>query len=268
MPYIAVNGINLHYQERGKGKPLLLVMGITADLSVWEKHVSYWEQSYRCILFDNRGVGLSDKPEGPYTTAQMADDGAALLQALNISKAAVVGVSMGGAIALQLAIRHSDLIESIVLMCPWASCDRKAEAIFKHVMHAKAHLRPEQFSNFVQLLIFHKSTWDDDSEYNDLMEGQKEAALAGMQQPLHGLEGQAHACISHNVVANLPDIKKPALVIGGKEDQFIPEWMANEVANGIPNSELHLYENAGHAFHWEKLEDFNPRVLNWLNENY
>ncbi|MBC6999762.1 alpha/beta hydrolase [Cytophaga sp. FL35] len=268
MPITTVNGIKLNYQERGKGKPLLLIMGITADHSVWEKHVSFWEQNYRCILFDNRGVGLSDKPEGPYTTAQMADDGAALLKSLEIENAAIVGVSMGGAIALQLAIRHQDMVNALVLMCPWASCDRKAEAIFTHMMHAKAHLRPEHFSNFVQTLIFHKSTWDDDQEYDGLIQGQKEAALAEIQQPLHGLEGQAHACISHNVVAQLPSIKVPALVIGGKEDQFIPEWMAKEVAHGISKSELHLYEDAGHAFHWEKLDDFNTRVLNWLNMNY
>lgn len=268
MPYLKANGIQLHYEERGSGKPLLLIMGITADLSVWEKHVSYWEKHYRCILFDNRGVGLSDKPEGPYTTAQMADDSAALLEALGIPEAAVVGVSMGGAIALQLAIRHPGSVASLVLMCPWASCDRKTEAVFRHMMHAKAHLRPEHFSNFVQQLIFHKTTWDDDAEYEGLIAGQKEAALAETPQPLHGLEGQAHACISHHVVDQLPEIKVPSLVIGGKDDQFIPEWMALEVANGIPDSDIHLYENAGHAFHWEKLEDFNPRVLDWLNAKY
>lgn len=268
MSFIAANGIQLYYEERGAGKPLLLIMGITAPCSVWEKHVAFWETHYRCILFDNRGVGASDKPEGPYTTAQMADDCAALLEALQISKAAVVGVSMGGAIALQLAIRHPTKVAAMVLMCPWASCDRKGEAIFKHMMHAKAHLRPEQFANFVQLLIFHKSTWDDDAAYKGLLESQKEAALQADQQPLHGLEGQALACISHHVVEQLPQIKIPCLVIGGKDDQFIPEWMVIEVAEGIPNSALHLYENAGHAFHWEHLNDFNTRVVKWLQEKY
>lgn len=268
MSFVNANGIQLYYEERGTGQPLLLIMGITATCSVWENHVSFWEKHFRCILFDNRGVGASDKPEGPYTTAQMADDSAALLDALQVSSAAIVGVSMGGAIALQLAIRHPEKVEAMVLMCPWASCDRKGEAIFKHMMHAKAHLRPEQFANFIQLLIFHKSTWDNDTEYDGLLEGQNGAALEAMPQPLHGLEGQAYACISHNVVNQLPQIESPSLVIGGKQDQFIPEWMAREVHKGIPNCDLHLYDNAGHAFHWEHLEDFNPRVLDWLNKNY
>ncbi|MGS0524432.1 alpha/beta fold hydrolase [Zobellia nedashkovskayae] len=82
------------------------------------------------------------------------------------------------------------------------------------------------------------------------------------------MEAQAEACINHNVVAQLSQIKSPTLVIGGKQDMFVPEWMVREVSDGISNSELHLYDNAGHAFHWEKLDDFNPRVLNWLKANY
>ena len=217
MPYVHANGMNLYYEERGSGDPLLLVMGITAPGSVWEKHVAYWEQHYRCILVDNRGVGFSDKPQGPYTTAEMADDHAALLEKIGIFSAAVVGVSMGGTIAQQLALRHPERVKAMVLMCPWARCDRRGEAIFKHMMHAKAHLRPEDFSNFVQLLIYHKSSWDEDKVYEELLQGQQGAAIDPFPQPLHGLEGQAHACITHDVLAELPKIKQPCLVIGGMD---------------------------------------------------
>ncbi len=266
MPYVRANGINLYYEERGSGEPLLLIMGITAPGSVWEKHVALWELHFRCILLDNRGVGFSDKPEGPYTTAEMADDCAGLMDALNIPKARVAGVSMGGTIAMQLALRHPEKVGAMVLMCPWARCDRKTEAVFRHMMHAK-RLRPEEFSNFVQQLIWHPSSWDNDTVYDELMRAQREAAIDPFPQPLHGLEGQGHACISHNVLAELPKIKHPCLVIGGKEDMFIPAWMVTEVAEAIPNSELHLYDSAGHVFHWEQIEDFNPRALNWLKKH-
>ncbi|MEQ9437575.1 MAG: alpha/beta hydrolase [Cyclobacteriaceae bacterium] len=266
MPYVQANGIQLFYEERGTGDPLLLIMGITAPGSVWEKHVASWEQQFRCIFFDNRGVGLSDKPAGPYTTAQMGDDCAGLLEALDIPIARVAGVSMGSTIAMQLALRHPDKVSAMVLMCPWARCDRKGEAVFRHMMHAK-RLRPEEFSNFIQQLIYHKSSWDDDAVYQDLMQSQQAEASNPFPQPLHGLEGQAHACIQHQVLAELPSIEQPCLVIGGKEDQFIPAWMAQEVAAAIPDSTLHLYDEAGHAFHWEKIEDFNPRVLKWLIEH-
>src|SRR6476661_2274746 len=104
MPIIQTNGIELYYEEQGTGEPLLLIMGITATGSVWEKHVSYWSSYFRCITADNRGVGQSGIPEGPYTTEQMADDYAGLLDALQIDKVAVVGCSMGSTIAQQLAI--------------------------------------------------------------------------------------------------------------------------------------------------------------------
>lgn len=267
MPYVDSNGIKMYYEERGSGNPLLLIMGVTAPGSVWEDHSSYWEDHFRCIQVDNRGVGRTDKPEPPYTMAQMADDYAGLLDALNIAKAKVVGVSMGSPIAQQLALRHPEKVSCLVQMCPWARCDRKTEAIFRHMVRAKAHLRPEHFQHFIQMLIFDKTSWDDDEVYQDLIEGQQEAAVDPMPQPLHGLKGQAEACINYNVLGELPNITQSSLVIGGEEDMFIPKWMAHEVAEALPNSELHLYKNSGHAFHWENIGDFNLRVCNWLKRN-
>ncbi|MEX2600202.1 MAG: alpha/beta hydrolase [Balneolaceae bacterium] len=264
MPYADSNGIKLYYEERGSGDPLLLIMGITAPGSVWEEHVSFWEKEFHCILFDNRGVGQSDKPEGPYTSEQMADDASGLLRSLQIPEANVAGVSMGSIIAQQLAIRHSDQVRSLVLMCPWARCDHRTEAVFRHLMHIKAHLRPEQFQHFIQYLIFDRSSWDNEEQRVEFEEGQQAASTNPNPQPLHGLEGQAEACIRHDVLNQLPSISQPALVIGGEEDRFVPAWMVREVAEQIPNSSLHLYEDAGHAFHWEQLDDFNSRVLDWL----
>jgi len=267
MPHIHTNGINLYYEERGSGAPLLLIMGITASGAVWEKHAAYWEKDFRCIIGDNRGVGLSDKPAGPYTSAQMADDYAGLLDSLQMQNVRVVGCSMGSIIAQQLALRHPEKVHSLVLMCPWARCDNTAKAIFQHLMHCKAKLAPEEFSLFIQLLIYSKSSWDSDIIYAELEESRKQAAIDPLPQPLPGLEGQAVACITHNVLGELSKIRQPTFIIGGKEDIFTPVWMAKEVAEGIPDTELFLYEKSGHAFHWENISDFNPRVRNWLINN-
>lgn len=267
MPHIYTNGINLYYEERGSGDPLLLIMGITAPGSVWEKHAAYWEKDFRCIIADNRGVGLSDKPAGPYTTAQMADDYAGLLEALQLPKVRVVGCSMGSTVAQQLAIRHPEKVQSLVLMCTWARCDNTARAVFQHMMHCKARFRPEEFSLYIQLLIYSKSSWDNQLLYAELEDGRLQASIDPQPQPLHALEGQAAACITHDVLRELDAIRSPALVIGGRDDTFTPPWMAEEVAGAIPNAALHLYEKSGHAFHWENLEDFNPRVRDWLIAN-
>ena len=266
MPIVETNGIKLYYEERGSAsaQPLLLIMGITAPGSVWEPHVAYWEKYFRCIVVDNRGVGKTDKPAGPYTTSQMADDYAGLLDALNLEKVKVVGCSMGSTIAQQLAIRHPQKVSSLVLMCPWARCDNVAKAIFQHIMTCKARFRPEEFSHYIQLLIYSKASWDDEKVAAELAEGRQQAAIGAEPQPLHALEGQAWACITHNALESLPTLTQPALVIGGKEDIFTPVWMAEEVAKAIPKADLYLYEKAGHIFHFEKLEDFNERVKSWL----
>lgn len=264
MPIINSNGIDLFYEERGSGDPLLLIMGITAPGSTWEKHVAAWEKDFRCILVDNRGVGKSGKPPGPYTTAQMADDCAGLLNVLQLEKVRVVGCSMGSIIAQQLVLRHPDKVQSMVLMCPWARCDNTAKAIFQHMVDCKARLRPEEFSLYIQLLIFSKKSWDDKEINSNLLEDRKNAALDPNPQPFLGLEGQAAACVNHDVHAELGKIKAPTLVIDGEEDAFTPSWMTREVAEGIPDAELYLYKESGHAFHWENLDDFNPRVRDWL----
>ncbi|MEM7394429.1 MAG: alpha/beta hydrolase [Verrucomicrobiota bacterium] len=264
MPTVETNGINMFYDEVGSGDPLICIMGITAPGAVWEAHVEAWQEHFRCIMGDNRGVGSSDKPVGPYSSAMMADDYAGLMDALGIEKARVVGCSMGSIIAQQMALRHPDKVQSMVLMCPWARCDRYAKSVFKHMMDCKARLRPEEFMEWVQLLIFTKPFWDNDDAYQSIIDGRGDAANNPAPQPLHALEAQAAACIDHDVVDQLGDIQCPALVIDGKDDIFTPTWMTKEVADGIPNSDLHLYDGAGHAFHWECMDDFNPRTTEWL----
>ncbi|WP_114751189.1 alpha/beta fold hydrolase [Pleomorphovibrio marinus] len=264
MPIIQSNGINVFYEERGQGAPLLLIMGITAPSSVWEKHVEEWEKHFRCILIDNRGVGKSDKPAGSYTTAMMADDCAGVLNHLGLENTHVVGVSMGSTIAQQLALRHPSLVGKMVLMCPWARCDAKAKSIFLHMKDCKARLRPEEFATYVQLLIWSKNTWDDEEAYQQLMEDRKNAANDPSPQPLIGLEGQADACINHSVLEELSILDHQVLVVGGEVDEFTPIWMTKEVAAAIPKAQLHIYQGSGHAFHWENLENFNYLVKNWL----
>lgn len=221
-------------------------------------------KNFRCIIVDNRGVGFSDKPAGPYSTEQMADDCAGLLKMLHIREARVVGCSMGGTIAQQLAIRHPGKVRSMVLMCSWARCGPSTRGIFEHMIHCKSRFRPEEFLLFIQLLIYSESSWNNQVLLTEMEEDRKQSSIEPQPQPLHALEGQVAACTNHDVGDDLQKIKIPALVLGGREDHFIPVRMAEEVAEAIPNAELYLFDTCGHAFHWEKLEEFNTMVNNWL----
>ena len=264
MPYVESNGIQMYYEEQGSGDPLIMIMGITANGATWEAHAADWSEKFRCIMPDNRGVGLSDKPTGDYSSEMMADDYAGLMDALGIEKARIVGVSMGSIIAQQLCLKHPEKVQSAVLMCPWSECDRYAKSTFEHMKVCKAHLDNKQFLEWIQLLIFTKPFWDNDEAYEGLVSGRDDFDANPTPQPLHGLKGQAAACINHNVTDQLGSISAPCLVISGKDDIFTPLWMGEQVSAGIPNCDSHFYNGAGHAFHWEVMDDFNPRVREWL----
>ena len=116
-------------------------------------------------------------------------------------------------------------------------------------------------------MIFTKPFWDNADAYASLLEGRAGFGVSPNPQPLHGLSGQAAACTTHDVVDQLPNISQKCLVIGGKDDIFTPMWMAEEVSGGIPDCDTYFYDNAGHAFHFEHMEDFNQRILDWLKAN-
>jgi pimeloyl-ACP methyl ester carboxylesterase len=265
MPKVKLKtGIEMAYTERGSGDPLVCIMGVTAPGAVWDAHAGAWEKHFRCILGDNRGVGDTDKPAGPYSTEMMADDYAALMDELGIKKARVVGCSLGSVVAQQLALRHPEKVQSVILMCTWARQDNYGRYVWAHLQKCKASFRPEDFLHYVQMLIFTKPWFDNPDCYSSMQEGLAGMAVNPAPQPVHAMEAQAAAAVNHDTLSQLKDIKCPTLVIGGKDDVFTPKWMSEEVAAGIPGSELHLYDNAGHAFHWECMDDFNPRTTEWL----
>jgi pimeloyl-ACP methyl ester carboxylesterase len=257
-------GIEMAYTEVGSGEPVICIMGVTAPGAVWEAHAAAWSKEFRCILGDNRGVGDTDKPAGPYTTEMMADDYAALMDELGIKQARVVGCSLGSVIAQQLCLRHPEKVKSAILMCTWARQDRFGLTTWEHMMKCKEHFSAGDFMHYVHMLIFTKPWFDNDDCWKAIQDGNASAGDNPNPQPVHAMHAQAAAAMTHNTLDQLQNVKCPVLVIGGKNDVFTPRWMGEETAAAIPGAELHLYDNAGHAFHWECLEDFNPRSTAWL----
>ena len=150
MPIMKCNEINISYEERGSGLPLILIMGLSARGAFWEEHILEYEKHFRCIIIDNRGAGDSDKPEGPYSTAMMAADVAALIRQLELGKCHVAGISMGGAIAQELALNNPELIRSLVIISSWAKCDAYAVQVFAHVKDMRQMSTPADFMKLLQ----------------------------------------------------------------------------------------------------------------------
>ncbi|WP_396657328.1 alpha/beta fold hydrolase [Microbacterium sp.] len=246
------DGVRIAWEERGSGKPLLLLMGLGADHSAWEPHVESWERTFRCILIDNRGAGASDAPDGPYTTARMADDAAEVLREVSAAPAGVVGISMGGAIAQQLALRHSELVDRIVITASWAGMNPVSEDVFDELRDARTAFSPEAFLRRLQLLIWSPPAYAE--RVAQLRADRETNAAGGMSDA--AFAAQVDACVGHDVRASLTELTAPVLITCGRADVFTPIAASEELAQLIPDSTTEVFAG-GHAHHWEELDRFN-----------
>ncbi len=263
MPIVDSNGIQIHYTERGQGgEPLILLMGLGADGSVWEEHVKAYERHYRCIMVDNRGAGGSSKPEGPYTTEAMARDVLGIMDALGIEKAHWSGISMGSAIAQHAALLAPDRVQSLTLNCSWTECDNYSARIFETFRAAYPVMPAGDFAKLLQLIIFTPAYHERSLE--DLLERQQGAVTNANPMPVHAFAAQCDACISHRTTGRLGAIQAPTLITVGDRDQFTPLHLSEAILREIPHAEFEVFEGSGHTHHWDSLERFNRVTLDFM----
>jgi pimeloyl-ACP methyl ester carboxylesterase len=260
MPTLRSNGIKIHYEERGSGDPLILIMGLGAPGGLWEEHTTFFEKRFRCILMDNRGAGGSSKPQGPYTTKIMADDTAGLMQVLGIENARVAGISMGSAIAQELALAYPKKVHSLVLISSWSRCDRYMHAVFEHFKKMRAIASPADFTQLLQLWIASAAYFEE--QFDKMVLDQNKAQENFM--PLHAFEAQCAACTTHNSFNRLDKITIPVLLTVGEADIFTPLRLTAEMHERLPTSEMLVFHGRGHIHHWEDLEKFNEAAFQFL----
>ena len=269
-----VDSIELYYEESGTGDPLLLIMGLAADSTAWMFQVPDFSKRYRTIVFDNRGVGRSSKPPGPYTIHLMADDAVALLDTLDIRRAHVLGVSMGGMIAQELAIRHPDRVRGLVLACTYPEPDAEVERQrefgiqqFGGTVTASGEMRidltaldPLMFFQHLLPRVFNQSFID--SELPRLMQLFAGALQYGFS--MEAILGQMAAVMGHRATDRLHQIKAPTLVITGDADLLISPGNSDVLARSIPGAKLVKVPGGSHGFNLETPDVFNRHVLDFL----
>jgi len=269
-----VDSIELYYEEKGSGDPLLLIMGLAADSTAWMFQVPDFAKRYRTVTFDNRGVGRSAKPPGPYTIHLMADDAAALLDALDIRRAHVLGVSMGGMIAQELAIRHPERVRGLILACtfpePDADVERQREfgmQQFGGTVTASGEMQidlsaldPLMFFQHLLPRVFNQSFID--TELPRLMQLFAGALQYGFS--MEAILGQVAAVMGHRATDRLHQIKAPTLVITGDADLLISPGNSDVLARSIPGAKLVKVPGGSHGFNLETPEVFNRHVLDFL----
>ena len=256
--YVESGSTRIAYRSVGQGAPVLLIMGLGADGTAWQLHVQEFAKHFRCIVPDNRGAGGSDAPVGPYSTAQMADDCAAVLLAASDRPANVVGISMGGTIAQELALNHPSLVSRMVLVSSWCRCDPFLADMFHHLREAQAALMPDDFAELLQLRIWSPLYYSAHAE--ELRNTRRETKTA--MSPA-AFAAQCAACISHDALARLEGVTAPTLITAGNNDSFTVLDRALEVQEAIRGSRLEVLPG-GHAHHWEALKDFNDLTISWL----
>jgi len=269
-----VDPIELYYEEHGSGEALLLIMGLAADSTAWLFQIPDFAEHYRTIVFDNRGVGRSSKPPGPYTIHEMADDTAGLLDAIGVARAHVLGVSMGGMIAQELALRHPEHVRSLVLACTYPEPDAEIEqqrqfsvSQFGGTITATGETRidvaaldPLLFFQHLLPRVFNQSFID--RELPKLMQLFSGALQWGFS--MEAILGQVAAAMGHRATDRLHRIGVPTLVITGDADLLIPPGNSRVLAENIPGAKLVMVPGGSHGFNFETPEIFNREVLAFL----
>jgi pimeloyl-ACP methyl ester carboxylesterase len=269
-----VDSIQLYYEEHGSGDPLLLIMGLAADSTAWLFQIPDFARHYRTIAFDNRGVGRSAKPPGPYTIHGMADDAAGLLDVLRIERAHVVGVSMGGMIAQELALRHPDRVRGLVLGCTFPEPDADAErqrqfSLAQFGGHVTATgeteidvsaVDPLAFFQHLLPRVFNQSFID--SELPKLLQIFGGALQYGFS--MEAILAQVGATQAHDTLDRLGRIAAPTLVLTGDSDLLIPPTCSDTLAARIPDAKLAKIPGGSHGFNFETPDVFNRAVLDFL----
>jgi pimeloyl-ACP methyl ester carboxylesterase len=262
MPHAGVNGQNLYYEVHGEGEPLVIVMGLSADLLAWALQIPEWSKHYRVIAIENRDVGRSSYADGPYEIEDMADDTLALADELGLDDFHLLGLSMGGAISQRVALKAPERVRSLTLCVTWGGAGPYG-AEKSRLMGAQAQrmTREEHIENLMLVTM--------SEGFYANAEGVKwlrNLMLANPHpQKVEGFVRQLDACGRHEVRDRLGEIATPTHVIGAEHDVLVSPWKSTELAELIPGAELTMLERAPHAVNIEAAEGFNDAVLGFLS---
>jgi len=263
---VHANGIDLYYEEHGEGEPLLLIMGWGGNAATWKPQIPGLAQRFRVIAFDNRGVGRSTAPADPYSIPVMAEDALGLLDALDVPRAHIFGISMGGMIAQELALRHPERLDTLVLGCTSpggrrAVGFRELQRNIQEFEKTNGDDVPDMawFSDFLKRLWTDRALAMSDTNLQDFV-----LSLIRFPATPHGLHNQAEAIARHDAYSRLRHIEHPTLVITGDKDQLIDFENSFVLARRIPNAEVRIFPGLKHAFHLEQPELVNSVIIDFI----
>jgi pimeloyl-ACP methyl ester carboxylesterase len=254
VPVVSAGSVQIEYERSGTGPPLLLIMGMSGSRLTWgEPFLDQLRPDFDTIVYNHRGIGASSRMEQPFTIGDLAEDAARLLDALELQSADVMGISMGGMVAQELALAHPERLRSLVLGCTYSGgpgSSRTSEDVWQGIADAMASGDRERALRTAWEANVSAAFAQDDDAYARFNANARQIPVA-----VAVIMAQAQAILGHDTSGRLPQLRVPTLVVHGTEDQMVPVSNAHMIAGLIPGSQLEILEGVGHLFFWEQPED-------------
>jgi pimeloyl-ACP methyl ester carboxylesterase len=263
MAIAEVNGHRLYYEIAGEGEPLLCVHGLACDTLAWIPQLEAFSSEYRTVIFDNRDVGQSSMSDGDYEIADMARDALALADELELDSFHLVGISMGGAIAQEIALQAPDRVRTLTLAVTFPAGSNYARRLGEVWGSRVRQISHEQHVDELMLLNHSEGFF----ENPDMVEFIRSAMVGNPnRQAPEAFCRQIAACGRHDTRDRLGTLSMPTHVIGGEYDVLVPIWKSREIAGLIPGAKLTILPEAPHGLSLERAEEFNAAVLGFIRE--
>jgi aminoacrylate hydrolase len=262
MPRISIGDCQLYYERQGHGFPVLFASGLGGHASFWREQVPAFARSFDVVAHDMRGVGQSDALRMAYTVEGNAADMIALMDALRIERAHVIGHATGSAVAQVLAIEHPERLASVVLSAGWARQDPYLRRIYNLRRELLTQLGPAAYVQASTLMLYPASWIAKNNEALRQMESQQ---LAGFKPEI--VLSRIDALLAFDRAADLPRVKTPALVIAAEDDFVNPSYLSDELARLIPGAEAKFFSQGGHCFMQVSPREFNQAVMPFLEQH-
>ena len=261
MPKVSTRDITTYYEEAGSGELLLLIMGLGGDLQAWALQMPALAKHYRVITYDNRGAGRTSAPDRPYSIPQMAEDAHELLEALGIAKAHVLGFSMGGYIAQELALAHPEKVEKLILLATAPYIDGYGKTVVGSWIDVRrSNMSREQVVRYSAHFLYSLELLDDDGRYERAIQNNLDNPYA---QQDHAFIRQAHAVLGFDAKDRAGTIKNRTLVVVGKEDILVPPRNSERLASLIPGAQTKTL-SGGHLGVIEYPHEYNEAFIEFL----
>ena len=259
-----VNGIDIYYELHGEGAPLVMIMGLRRNIEWWYRQIPVLGRHYQLLVFDNRGAGRSDKPEMEYSIRMFAEDTAALMDQLGVGRAPVLGYSMGGYIAQELAINYPEKVQGLILAATSAGgesavkMDPERQKEFEDVVGLTPQQVLEKNSDIYFSPDFIETHPDEVAEFIRVS--------LRHPQPDDAFLRQYDACLRHDVTDRASLIKVPALIMTGDDDPLVPPANSTILQGYLPQADLIVFQKRRHCFFIEVAEEFNQVVIDFLHK--